>query len=77
MTHVTDNEDDDSVPPVMTADQVAGYLHLHINVVRRLAKEGVLPGARLGGQWRFLRTEVDALMRRHADTPLNVEGTED
>jgi excisionase family DNA binding protein len=44
---------------VMTVPEVATYLKCHPSTVYRLLKAGYLPGVRLGGGWRFLRSEVD------------------
>ena len=42
-----------AVPRIMTAKEVADYLRCHISTVYRLAKNGKLPGFRLGADWRF------------------------
>jgi excisionase family DNA binding protein len=47
-------------PEVLTVEQVAQLLHLHIMTVYRLVKEGKLPGFKVGGRWRF---EKEALER--------------
>jgi excisionase family DNA binding protein len=38
---------------ILTAKEVADYLRCHISTVYRLAKNGKLPGFRLGADWRF------------------------
>jgi len=39
---------------ILTVDEAAKMLKIHPETVRRLAREGKLPGAyRVGGQWRF------------------------
>lgn len=43
---------------VMTADEVAAYLHLNIRTVYRLARTGKIPARRVGGQWRFHRNAI-------------------
>ena len=44
---------------VMTLSEVAAYLNCHPSTVYRLLEGGELPAFRLGGDWRFLRSEVD------------------
>lgn len=43
----------------MTAQQVAQYIHLDYQEVVKLASRGKLPGRRVGGDWRFIKSEVD------------------
>ena len=49
-------------PEILTVDQVADLLHLHAMTVYRLAKEGKLPGFKVGGRWRFHRNTLDEWM---------------
>ena len=44
---------------VMTIRDLAEYLHCHYNTAFRLARQGAIPSFRLGGNWRFLRSQVD------------------
>ncbi len=48
-----------SVPPpdkdVLDVDDVAALMDLNTETVRRLAREGKLPGRKVGGAWRFSR----------------------
>jgi PTS system nitrogen regulatory IIA component len=41
-----------------TIESLAGYLHLDVPQVARLAERGKLPGRRIGGAWRFARAEI-------------------
>jgi excisionase family DNA binding protein len=50
---------DDREGNVMTIQDVADYLHCHYHTVYRLVKRGEIPCFRLGGNWRFLKSEVD------------------
>ena len=36
------------MPDVLTLTQAAEYLQLHPETVRRLSREGILPGAKVG-----------------------------
>ena len=44
---------------VMTVPGVAAYLNCHKSTVYRLVSSGELPAFRLGGDWRFLRSQID------------------
>ncbi|MFT0532093.1 helix-turn-helix domain-containing protein [Castellaniella hirudinis] len=44
---------------VLTRDEVATYLKAGKRAVYRLAAEGTLPGFKLGGTWRFRRSDLD------------------
>ena len=55
---------------IMTLREVARYLGLHIMTVYKLTREGRVPAAKIGGQWRFKRDVLDhwleAEMHRNA-----------
>ena len=55
---------------IMTLREVAKYLGLHIMTVYKLTREGRVPAAKIGGQWRFKRDVLDgwleAEMHRNA-----------
>ena len=54
--------------PVFTAQQVADYLQLDVNTVRKYYKE--LGGVRVGSAYRFFkRTLTDAILR-HEEKPI-------
>lgn len=42
-----------------TIEEVAKALRLHPYTVRRLCREGKVPGFKFGGQWRFRKDEID------------------
>jgi excisionase family DNA binding protein len=46
---------------ILTVEQVAEYLQLDPETVRRAARKGELPGARIGRRWRFRKEDLDAL----------------
>jgi PTS system nitrogen regulatory IIA component len=48
----------------LDVDQLAAYLHLTPQQVRRLADRDQLPGRRIGGQWRFSEAEVHAWLEQ-------------
>ena len=43
---------------ILTAAQVASFLHVHPRTVYKLVKQGSLPGRKFGGGWRFSRREI-------------------
>ena len=47
---------------ILTIGQVAELLHLHPMTVYRLAKQGKLPGFKVGGRWRFRKEAMDVWM---------------
>ena len=46
---------------ILTVEQAAEYLQLDPETVRRAARRGELPGARIGRRWRFRKEDLDAL----------------
>ena len=59
---------------VMTVPGVATYLNCHSSTVYRLVSSGALPAFRLGGDWRFLRSQIDEWIGKRHVRP-NAEGT--
>lgn len=47
----------------MTASEVAELLHLPVSTVYLLARRGQIPARRLGRTWRFLRPNLEQLLR--------------
>ncbi len=44
---------------IMTIKDVAEYLKLKENTAYKLAAEGKIPGFKVGGSWRFKRSEIE------------------
>ena len=44
---------------VMTILQLAKYMDCHYVTAYRLAQRGQIPGFKVGGRWRFLKSDVD------------------
>jgi excisionase family DNA binding protein len=44
---------------ILTIEEVAAYLKAGRRTVYRLAANGQIPAFKLGGTWRFRRTELD------------------
>lgn len=45
---------------ILTLEEVAAYLKAGKRTVYRLAQKGGIPAFKLGGTWRFRRSELDA-----------------
>lgn len=43
---------------IITPSQVAALLKIHVRTVYRLAEAGVIPGNRIGRNWRFSKKNV-------------------
>ena len=48
----------------LTTDEVLEYLHVNLRTVYRLIKAGKIPAVRVGRQWRFRKTDIDAWLDR-------------
>jgi excisionase family DNA binding protein len=54
--------------PLWTVADTAAFLRLTPATVMRLARNGAIPGARIGrGPWRFRREELEKLLKGHAN----------
>ena len=51
-----------SARSMMTLEEVATYLRLHRSTVYRLAGDGLIPGFKVGNQWRFAKERIDQWM---------------
>ncbi len=49
---------------IITAEQVASMLQVHVRTVYRLARRGAIPGRKLGGGWRFSKGVILQLLAR-------------
>jgi excisionase family DNA binding protein len=49
--------------PVWDCDEASRFLRIHPATVKRLAREGKLPGFRIGNRWRFRPSELDSWAR--------------
>ncbi len=44
---------------IMTIKEVAGHLKIAEKTAYRLAADGILPGFKVGGSWRFRQSDID------------------
>jgi excisionase family DNA binding protein len=49
---------------LMTTREVLQYLRVTPRTVYRLIRDGDLPAVRMGGRWRFRRTDIEAWLER-------------
>ena len=54
---------------VMTLRAAADYLQCHYSTAFRLAQRGDIPCFKLGGQWRFLKSELDKWIAKGGSAP--------
>lgn len=52
---------------VLTADEAAALLRVSTKTVLGLARDGALPGEKVGRAWRFLKTDVLAFVSGSRD----------
>jgi len=48
------------IDQILTAKELAKYLKVSEITIYKLVNEGALPGFRIGNQWRFKLSEVEA-----------------
>lgn len=47
------------VREILTPREAADYLSIHVRTIYRLAKNGEIPGRKIGGSWRFKKEALD------------------
>lgn len=52
---------------IMTSEQAAKYLQIGIVTLKRKAQAGVIPAAKIGRGWRFVKGELDEWLRYGGD----------
>ena len=50
---------------LMTLDEVAAFLRLSKDTVYRMAQSGRIPASKVGTQWRFRRSDVEAWLEQN------------
>jgi len=59
---------------ILTAKDVADYLHLHTLTVHRYAREGKIPAFKIGTDWRFHKQYIQKWIKEKVEH--NAEGKE-
>ena len=49
---------------ILTAKQVAEYLHIHPLTVQRYARDGKIPAFKIGTDWRFHKKYIEKWIRQ-------------
>jgi excisionase family DNA binding protein len=59
---------------IMTPREAAEYLSVHVRTIYRLAKNGEIPGRKVGGSWRFKKGALDEWLSWREDSSPNPKG---
>src|SRR5919108_6220036 len=51
---------------LMTSHELADYLKVDLRTVYRYIKQGHVPKVKVGGRWRFRRSDIEAWLRGEA-----------
>ncbi|MBL1404837.1 MAG: helix-turn-helix domain-containing protein [Rhizobiales bacterium] len=52
---------------IMTMKEVADYLKLNEKTAYRLTSDGKLPAFKVGGSWRFRKSEIDEWTKKQSN----------
>jgi excisionase family DNA binding protein len=52
------------LPEVLTLAEAALFLRVCSHTLSKYARDGKVPGQRIGREWRFLRSELQAYLRK-------------
>jgi excisionase family DNA binding protein len=55
------------MPEIMTPKEVASYLKMSVLTVYKHAKQGTIPGFRVGNSWRFDKKKIDEVLLNGGD----------
>jgi excisionase family DNA binding protein len=44
---------------ILTIDEVAKYMHIHVSTAYRLVNRGSIPGFKVASEWRFNLEQID------------------
>lgn len=65
-----DNDD------ILTIKELSLYLKLAEKTAYRLASDSKIPGFKVGGAWRFRKSEIDQWIKDQSNTKRDEKGTE-
>ena len=60
--------------PLMTSDEAAAFLRVEVVTIRRLVSRGELPAYRVGSEYRFRETDLEAYLQRQRVSSWNEAG---
>ena len=52
---------------LLTVKEMAEYLKMNPQVVRRWLREGRLPGIKMGKEWRAAKEDIDAMLKQKSE----------
>ncbi len=61
---MTDRDKPTGMVACLTTEEVLAYLNVTPRTIYRLIRTGELPAIRIGRQWRFRRSDLDAFLDR-------------
>ena len=61
---------------LLTLAEAAAYLRVHRRTMSRLLRQGVVPGTKIGRQWRVRTADLDAVLTSGATREPSAKGTE-
>ena len=59
---------------ILTPREAAEYLSIHVRTIYRLAKNGDIPGRKVGGSWRFKKDALDEWLSWKENPSSNEKG---
>jgi excisionase family DNA binding protein len=61
---------------ILTLDDVARFLHVHVSTVYRMVKKHSIPGFKIGSDWRFNQASIERWIKeREAERPVEWPAT--
>ena len=66
---------EDRFEPLLSADEAAKHLRIHVKSLQKLAREGKVPCVHMGKYWRFRLSALDAWVaaqQNHVSQPFRV-----
>ena len=61
---------------LLTLAEAAAYLRVHRRTMARLLRQGVVPGTKIGRQWRVRKADLDATVAGRAAGEPNADGSD-
>lgn len=59
---------------IMTPKEVAKYLKMSVLTIYKHAKQGTIPGFRVGNSWRFDKKKIDEVLLNGGNNPNRKNG---
>ena len=64
---------DTQAEEILNLEGASRYLHIRRRTLYTLAARGMVPGAKIGGQWRFRKSQLDGLFEAAHGKPSAAE----